>query len=169
MPSHYLNQCWNIVNWIIGNKLQWNLNRNTHISFKKMHLKMSSGKLRPFCLGLNVLSEGMDKWSHPLVLSRCNYSSMPFNGGLVKPQLKSGHGWVISACVWSSIMISWHGNAVCITGPLWGESTGFLLIFLTKGQLCSALMCLMLPRTRHWINSRIASDLRCYDTHVTSV
>ena len=25
-------------------------------SFKKMHLKMSSGKWRPFCLGLNVLS-----------------------------------------------------------------------------------------------------------------
>ena len=25
-------------------------------SFKKMHLKMSSGKCRPFCLGLNVLS-----------------------------------------------------------------------------------------------------------------
>ena len=27
-------------------------------SFKKMHLKMSSRKLRPFCLGLNVLTEG---------------------------------------------------------------------------------------------------------------
>ena len=22
-PSHYLNQCWNIVNWTLGNKLQW--------------------------------------------------------------------------------------------------------------------------------------------------
>ena len=28
-------------------------------SFKKMHLKMSSGKWRPFCLGLNVLSNGL--------------------------------------------------------------------------------------------------------------
>ena len=27
------------------------------LSFKKMHLKMSSGKWRPFCLGLNVLSK----------------------------------------------------------------------------------------------------------------
>ena len=25
-------------------------------SFKKMHMKMSSGKWRPFCLGLNVLN-----------------------------------------------------------------------------------------------------------------
>ena len=31
-------------------------------SFKKMHLKMSSGKWRPCCLGLNVLS--WDRWPH---------------------------------------------------------------------------------------------------------
>ena len=30
-PSHYLNQCWNIVNWARGNKLQWYLNRNLYI------------------------------------------------------------------------------------------------------------------------------------------
>ena len=31
MPSHYLNQCWNIVNWTIENKLQWNLSRNLYV------------------------------------------------------------------------------------------------------------------------------------------
>ena len=31
-------------------------------SFKKMHLKMSSGKWRPFCLGLNVLTSHL--WIH---------------------------------------------------------------------------------------------------------
>ena len=30
MPSHYPNQCWDIVNWIIR-KLHWNLNRNSNI------------------------------------------------------------------------------------------------------------------------------------------
>ena len=31
-PSHYyLNQWWNIVNWTLRNKLQWNLNRNSNI------------------------------------------------------------------------------------------------------------------------------------------
>ena len=53
VPSHCLNQCC-IVNWTLGNKLQLNLNRN--LAFKKMYSKMSSGKRRPFCLGLNVLS-----------------------------------------------------------------------------------------------------------------
>ena len=28
VPSHYLNQCWNIVNWTFRNKLGWNLNWN---------------------------------------------------------------------------------------------------------------------------------------------
>ena len=30
-PSHYLNQCWNIVDWTLENKLQWNFNRNIKI------------------------------------------------------------------------------------------------------------------------------------------
>ena len=28
---HYLNQCWNIVNWTPRNKLQWNINQNSYI------------------------------------------------------------------------------------------------------------------------------------------
>ena len=28
-PSHYQNQCWDIVNWNIKNKLQWNLKQNS--------------------------------------------------------------------------------------------------------------------------------------------
>ena len=48
-PSHYLNQCWVIVNWTLMNKLQWNFNQNTKLSFTKMHLKISSAKWRPFC------------------------------------------------------------------------------------------------------------------------
>ena len=38
-------------------------------SFKKMHLKMSSAKWRPFCLGLNVLTE-------PLVVTFITWSGV---------------------------------------------------------------------------------------------
>ena len=55
-PSHYLKQCWNIVNWPLGNKLQWTFDQAHTFSFKKMHLKLSSVKWRPFCLGPNVLN-----------------------------------------------------------------------------------------------------------------
>ena len=52
------------------------------ISFKKMHLKMSSAKWRPFCLGLNVLRHGWGITSHrelwnvitnPCSNLRCSY------------------------------------------------------------------------------------------------
>ena len=56
VPSHYLNQCWFIINWTLGNKFQCNLNENSNFSFKKMHLKILSAKWQPFCLSLNVLS-----------------------------------------------------------------------------------------------------------------
>ena len=31
MPSHYLNQSWNIVNWNLRNKLEWNFQQNSYI------------------------------------------------------------------------------------------------------------------------------------------
>ena len=31
LPSHYLNQCWNIVNCTLRNKFQWNFNRYLYI------------------------------------------------------------------------------------------------------------------------------------------
>ena len=57
-PLHYLNQCWDIDNFTPRNKLWYNINRKLihFYSFKKMHLKMSSGKWRPSCLSLNVLN-----------------------------------------------------------------------------------------------------------------
>ena len=49
------NQCWNIINWTLGNKVQWNLNRIHIFPFKKVRLKMSRN-WRTFCFGLNVLN-----------------------------------------------------------------------------------------------------------------
>ena len=69
--SPCLHQCWNIVNWT----LQWNHNRNSCISFEKIHLKMSSGKKWSFCLGpnvLNILLQGClvttHKWNYVTIL-----------------------------------------------------------------------------------------------------
>ena len=44
-----------IIERTLRNKLQWNLIEIYFISSTKMHLKMSSGNLRPYCLGLNAL------------------------------------------------------------------------------------------------------------------
>ena len=52
MPSHYLNQCWNIVNWTLRNKLQWNFNPNSYIfiqlnTFENVICRMASILSRP--------------------------------------------------------------------------------------------------------------------------
>ena len=38
-PSHYLNQWYNIVNWIYRNKLQRNIKRNSYIFIKNIYFK----------------------------------------------------------------------------------------------------------------------------------
>ena len=51
-PSHYLNQCWNIVNSNLRNKLQWNPRRNSFIfilenTFENGVCEMASIRSRP--------------------------------------------------------------------------------------------------------------------------
>ena len=54
-PSLYLNQCWSIINWNIGNKFKWNLNRNSYIfiqenAFEYIVWKMATILYRPQCV-----------------------------------------------------------------------------------------------------------------------
>ena len=56
VTSHYLNQWWNIVNRTLGNKLQWNLNRNLYILIQGNALQNVVWKWRPFCLSFNELT-----------------------------------------------------------------------------------------------------------------
>ena len=62
--NHYLNQCWHIVDRIVGNKFKWNLNHNTAIFIEENNLKMLSAKWRPFFLGLNVLRKTSTQNAH---------------------------------------------------------------------------------------------------------
>ena len=54
-PSHDLNQCWDILNWTLGNKIQWNLNRYSNIfiqenGFENIVWKMAAILSRPQCI-----------------------------------------------------------------------------------------------------------------------
>ena len=55
VPSHYLNQCWNVVNWTLRNKLQWNFNSNSSIfiqenAFENVVWEMSAILSQPQCV-----------------------------------------------------------------------------------------------------------------------
>ena len=69
MPSHYLNQCWNIVNWTLRNKLKWNFNRNFCFfiqwnAFKNVVCEMTA------ILSRGGMSLPFKWWSH-MFLSQC--------------------------------------------------------------------------------------------------
>ena len=51
VPSHYLNHWWNVVIWTRGTIFS----EIQTFSFEKIHFKILSGKLQPFCFRLSVL------------------------------------------------------------------------------------------------------------------
>ena len=70
----------------------------------------------------------------------------------------------------SEMMTSGYGHAVCITGPLRGESIDDQWFPFTKCQQCKAWMfSLSLDWTSCSTNSRVPAVLRHYDTCVTSL
>ena len=57
--SQWVNQWWIIVNWLLRNKFCSISSKMQELTFKKIHLNMSSSKWRPFCSGLIVLKDMM--------------------------------------------------------------------------------------------------------------
>ena len=72
--SHYLNRV--IFNWKARNTRQWNLNRNTNCSIKKMHLKTSCAKYQPFCPGGDESNNTWADYFHK-VIHACSYDYKP--------------------------------------------------------------------------------------------
>ena len=68
VPSHYLHQCWNIVNWTFHWKIfQWNVDRNSNIyiqenPFENVVPKVATILSRPHCV--NWLAPGGSLWHH---------------------------------------------------------------------------------------------------------
>ena len=57
-PSHYLNQCWIIVNWTFGDRLQWNFDKNTNFFIHK------NASENIVCKMVSILSRG--RWVNSL-------------------------------------------------------------------------------------------------------
>ena len=70
-PSHYLNQCLNIVNWTLRNKLWWNFNQNSNFFIQEYTFE------NVFCEMAAILSRGRSV-NHPcprflLVAHECSF------------------------------------------------------------------------------------------------
>ena len=79
-PSHYLNQCWDIVSWSPRNKLQWNFNRNSNIFTVKNTFENVVCQMSAILSRLNVLTI---KWRVECSLCscpcRCPYHLLPWS------------------------------------------------------------------------------------------
>ena len=58
------------------------------------------------------------------------------------------------------MMMSSNGNIFCVTGPLWGESTGHWCLVMQSFDV--SLICFS---TNGWANNRDAGDLRHHRAH----
>ena len=132
-------------------------------SLKKMHFQISSGKCRPFCLGLNVLKDNMGPmcWeSSMMTINTVHFcdtnlwmffnkegaisvifvsdttKEIPFIETLTKIMFLVS----IIASLWSLVPASYiiitsrHWNNLCITVPLYRESPSYRWIPSTKGS-----------------------------------
>ena len=89
-PSHYLNQCWVIVNLTIRNKLKWNFNQNTKLFISK------NASENIVCKMAAILPKG--KWVNHVVtrlhciLLKMSYATVPEGNNILntnKTKLKS--------------------------------------------------------------------------------
>ena len=76
-PGNYLNQCWNIVNWTLRIKLQWNLHRNSHIHFQEnacenVVWKMMAILSQAQCVNGWIYTENMQHFDSNSMHSLCN-------------------------------------------------------------------------------------------------
>ena len=82
-PNHYLNQWWNIVNWTLRNKLQWNFNRNSNIFIQENALEnvvceMASILSLPQCVNNRHSISKAVSWPYPIA-SRHKVISLDHN------------------------------------------------------------------------------------------
>ena len=102
-------------------------------SFKKMHLKMSSAKWRPFCLGLNVLSVASN-YCALFVCDKIHKINHIMNYAQCNSKFKMCLGIAHLSCYIETMMTSSSGNIFRVSGPLCGESTGHRWIPRTKAS-----------------------------------
>ena len=74
-------------------------------SFKEIHLKMSSGKWRPFCLGLNVLTPRSACWEYIWNSLQHYWSLMIPHSYLIKHKAHNSN-WSKLTCTWLYVLRS---------------------------------------------------------------
>ena len=173
MPSHYLNQCWNIVNWTLRNQLQWHFNKNSHIfiqenAFKIVVCEMAAilsqsqcintkqwGFMMHNCLGfISSLAENVTGWG-----SLTNFlfiNSLFFITNETMSYILHSYSTAMTPVKYKYHSVSLTDN---LTTAKWS---------LTKKLMKGALVSYPHPRCPLKLCHRTSTDIHMVDPHVLS-
>ena len=96
--------------------------------FKKMHLNMSSGKWRTFCLGLNVLKMMMAWHGNTFSITDSLWGNPQLTSGFPSQNINNAELWYFISCyaeqiiefwvIWDSMTIMWyHSDTLLSSKP----------------------------------------------------
>ena len=151
MPSYYLNQCWNSVDWNLRNKLQWNLKRNSYIfiqenSFENVVCEMAAILSRPQWVNVNKPRTQPGEWENRIlvVLSPTNSRrtwSIPW---LLMPWILTSLGhqqWIYWLSKVNKLMDPYSAwgriSITCANIDKKKEKSCWLLCFLVRYNTCN--------------------------------
>ena len=129
-PRHSLKQYWNIVNWTLRNKLNWNLNRNS---------RKCIWKCRPGNGGHFVAASMCSQYTWWQVGAQNDRASK--TGGLMKPTMKIRY-W----CLNTSHILYWMYSLI-LTRSQWPRETylhhdmEFISVHFTQGTNTGGWLC----------------------------
>ena len=137
-PSHYLKQCWFIVNWTLRNKLQWKFNQNTKLF---IHENASQNIVYEMA---SILS--LPQWVNGLTESRPHYTSLTQDNWNTSQELCT---WFTLDCVWFTLGCVWFTlGCVWITlGCVWFT---LVCVRFTLGCVRFTLGCVRLTLGCDW-------------------
>ena len=103
--SHYLNQCWNIVNWTLRNKFEWNCNWNSNLFIHENALEnicqMVSISSRSQCVKICFMCYSCHWWN---VCNMVSYDEIAWCQTLVQVRLKCKNIFIGTRSAISSII-----------------------------------------------------------------
>ena len=119
VPSHCLNQCWNIVNWTLRNKLKWNINKNSYIfiqenTFENVVRKMAALLSRPQCANWGIclyclsLAQCYDPWSRTHAWGHPLYGVTDV---MLNPGTNTSNGWPDLTAMLAGLYIRYRASA----------------------------------------------------------
>ena len=141
MPSHYLNQCWVIVDWTLRNILQWYFSQKLIFFIQENAFENVGLIWRSFCPEEDelIIMQWLIMWLWVTSHHKCKIWT---------------HDDIIK---WKHFPRYWP----FVRGIHWSPVNS-----LHKGQWCRALMfSLICAWLNGWVNNHEAGDLRCHWAH----